>query len=44
MEIKLTIEKYEQAVDLLPAVVDQAERAIGKLITADLSPNMFSAL
>ena len=34
----------EQGEDLLLADVGQAETAIGKLITAELTPNMFSAL
>ena len=44
IEIKLTIERYEQGEDLLLADVGKAERAIGKLITAELTDNMFAAL
>ena len=44
IEIKLTIERYEQVEDLLLADVGQVERASAKLITAELTFNMFAAL
>ena len=44
IEIKLTIERYEQGEDLLLADVGQVERAIAKLITAELTDNMIAAL